>query len=73
MTIKPGHPRGDAETYAALYVLGGLSPSDTALFEAHLATGCDECDQEVRAMEHVSSDLALSVATTPPGSFESGC
>ncbi len=66
MTIKPGHPREDAETYAALYVLGSLSPSDAALFEVHLATGCDECDQEDRAIEHVSSDLALSVATTPP-------
>ena len=65
MTLRSGHPREEGETYAALYVLGALPSDEVALFEAHLETGCDQCRQDVQAMEQVSTDLAVSLATTP--------
>ena len=48
-----------------LYVLGALTPTEQAAFEAHLAT-CEECAAEVRTFSSVAGALAHAVPQSEP-------
>jgi hypothetical protein len=55
-------------TYDAAYVFGGLSPQDSAAFEAHLLE-CDRCARSVRELAGMPGLLAQApTAPSPPGS-----
>lgn len=63
------HSIGDAAELAALYVSGAMSVDDYATFEAHLAQGCAQCQEELEAFEVATSALAslASSIEPPPG------
>ena len=50
---------------AGLYVLGALTPTERAAFEAHLAT-CVDCAAEVRSLSPVASALAYALPQSEP-------
>jgi len=56
------------ETLAAMYAVGALDGDDLATFEAHLATGCDQCATIVRESREALARLALAdtPAVPPP-------
>jgi anti-sigma factor RsiW len=58
------------ETYvhelASLYALGELDGAERAVFEEHLASGCESCAAEVSSFREVAGDLAESFAAPPP-------
>ena len=58
-----GHDQLDEQ--AGLYVLGALTPTDRAAFEAHLAT-CADCTAEVRSLSSVAGALAHAVPQSEP-------
>ena len=59
----PGHH--ELGEQAGLYVLGALTPTDRAAFEAHLAT-CADCAAEVRSLSSVAGALAQVVPQSDP-------
>jgi anti-sigma-K factor RskA len=64
MAVKEGH-----EEYlelAAIYALGALEGEDQVRFEAHLASGCPICRNEVREAEEVLGDLAMAAPLAAP-------
>jgi len=56
------------ETLAAVYAVGALDGDDLASFEAHLATGCDQCATLVRDSREALARLTLAdtPAVPPP-------
>lgn len=54
----------------ALYALGALRGEEARAFEAHLATGCSLCTEEVRTFAAVANDIGRSVSPQiPPASL----
>ena len=51
--------------HAGLYVLGALTPTERAAFEAHLAT-CVDCAAEVRSLAPLAGALAQAVPQSEP-------
>jgi len=52
---------------AALYALGVMPPDESREFEAHLATGCSFCDEELRANQGTLGEVGETVAESAPG------
>ena len=58
---------GDPTELVALYVTGAMSVDEHAAFEAHLAQGCAQCQEELEALEVASAALAsLAPSQEPP-------
>lgn len=55
----------DSHDHVTGYVLGELSDSESAAFEAHLE-GCPDCRTEVESIRQVAIELALGQAEEPP-------
>jgi len=55
---------------AYLYVLGALSPDETADFEEHQAD-CPQCRAEVAEMRAMAAELSAAVAVAPPAALRS--
>jgi anti-sigma-K factor RskA len=54
------------DTLAAAWALGALDGEDRAVFERHLAEGCDVCAAELRASADALATVARSVAPMIP-------
>ena len=54
------------DTLAAAWALGALDGEDRAVFERHLADGCDICQAELRASAEAMAAVARSVPPTIP-------
>jgi anti-sigma-K factor RskA len=64
MAVREGH-----EEYlelAAIYALGALEGEDRLRFEAHLASGCEACRDEILDSQDVLADLALGAPLVDP-------
>ena len=48
---------GEMLELVSVYALGALDGDDLEAFEAHLAAGCEECEQELRLALSVADDL----------------
>ena len=59
---------GGASEWAALYAAGALPDEQRRTFEAHLMTGCPDCQRELQELGHVVVTLAgaLQPATPAP-------
>jgi len=55
----------DIHTLAGAYVLDAIEPDERLAFEQHLAE-CESCRDEVAALQHATTALALNEATAPP-------
>lgn len=64
--MKPVHDLGDPAELTALYAAGALPPEERALLEAHLAAGCDTCQDELRQFDHVVTALVTAVEPVSP-------
>jgi hypothetical protein len=53
--------RDDHLDLCAARALGGLSPADAAVLDAHLAGGCDVCERGLRAFTAAAEQLARAV------------
>jgi len=59
----------DHEEYrelAAVYALGALGSPDRERFEAHLASGCGECEAALEEARHVAAELPFALAPVAP-------
>ncbi len=65
MTISQ-HSLDEARERAALYALGALRGDEAREFEAHLATRCDVCTEEVRTFSAVAANLDQLVQPQAP-------
>ena len=54
---------------AATSVLGCLSPAERSQLDVHLSDGCQECEQELRAVGELAVGLATAVAAEPPATL----
>jgi anti-sigma factor ChrR (cupin superfamily) len=54
---------------AAMSVLGALTDAESSALNAHLAQGCDACQQEIRMAGEIGVGLGEAVATDPPASL----
>jgi len=58
---------GDPAELAALYVSGAMSVDEHAAFDAHLAQGCAQCQEELEELEVATAALAsLAPSLEPP-------
>ena len=65
--MREGHFLGPSAELVALYVAGALRHNELAAFEAHLAAGCDACEQELRRLNPIATALrALQPAGPDP-------
>ena len=58
----------EAKAWAALFTLGSLCGEEKVLFEQHLQQGCPVCEEEMRSLDGVVRDLALSAPPAMPSS-----
>ncbi|HEY4308662.1 MAG TPA: cupin domain-containing protein [Pirellulales bacterium] len=58
-----GHSIDDSAELATLYLAGAMTDEERAAFEAHLAEGCPQCDQEMLALDPLFA--ALGAADEP--------
>ena len=52
--------------HALLYALGTLTQNEARVFEDHLAAGCRDCADELRASEALTRGLAFTAAEVEP-------
>lgn len=55
------HSIGEPEELATLYLSGAMTPGESAAFEAHLASGCAACTEQVKRLETVVEHLVSNV------------
>ena len=60
------HSLEEISARAALYAVGALRGEEARDFEAHLATGCSLCTEEVRTFSAVANDIGQSVSPQTP-------
>jgi anti-sigma factor ChrR (cupin superfamily) len=60
------HPIGEPAELAALYAVGAFTPAETTAFEEHLATGCERCEAELRALDPLVAALYATIGPVPP-------
>ncbi len=60
------HSFEEVSTRAALYAVGALRGEEARDFEAHLATGCSVCTEEVRSLSAVANEILRSVSPQIP-------
>lgn len=53
----------------AAYVLSNLSSDQHAVFSSHVAEGCRECEQEMRACGEIAAGFGTIAAVEPPPSL----
>lgn len=58
----------EAKAWAALFALGSLCGEEKVQFEQHLQQGCPVCGAEMRSLNGVVRDLALSAPHAMPPS-----
>lgn len=63
MSPVPHEPFADL---AAAYAIGGLDGDEQARFEAHLRSGCTECDRAVAEHREALVEVARGLAEPPP-------
>ena len=68
MTQKQFEHSEETKSWAALFALGSLGGQEKVLFERHLQKGCPVCEQEIRSLDDVVRDLALSASPAAPSS-----
>ncbi|MEP6963519.1 MAG: cupin domain-containing protein [Acidobacteriota bacterium] len=54
---------------AAMSVLCGTTVEQRQELEAHLASGCQECAEEIRAAGEIAADLSTAVEADPPAAI----
>lgn len=64
--MRDEHSIGDSGELAALYAAGALPSEERVLFEAHLATGCTVCNDELQRLHPVLAAFAAASTPAPP-------
>ena len=59
-------PNDDLREFASLYALGGMSPEEKALYEAHLSAGCEVCRAEIASLREVTGAIGLTADPVLP-------
>ena len=57
---------GEMLELVSVYAIGALDGDDLEAFEAHLAAGCEECEQELRLALSVADDLVGGLEPVAP-------
>jgi hypothetical protein len=65
MTVKPEERHAELELCIP-YVFGRLNPGNRKQFEAHLATGCDQCSKELSELYEATALLPLLLRQESP-------
>jgi len=60
------HAIGDSQELAALYLAGAMTATEQAAFEAHLASGCPRCREELRNLDAAVEALGGAPAEVAP-------
>jgi predicted ChrR family anti-sigma factor len=60
------HSLAEAAELAALYLAGALPNDQLAEFEAHLAVGCEPCQEELRQLSPIISEMLQAFGAASP-------
>lgn len=65
--MSSNHQIGNPQELAAAYAAGAMTAEEAVTFEAHLASGCDDCATAVRSYDDAVVHLYESVVPVAPG------